>query len=307
MRVQTVRSIAFPPLLKVLIVLVVLPGAWACGGNEPPVPAVATPTLTLSYQRAPAGSPLELTYRFVVAESATFAEDYRVFAHVVDADEERMWSDDHNPPVPTSQWKPGQTVEYTRTIFVPVFPYIGNATINIGLHSVMTGPAGEQARLPLAGEDVGQRAYRVARLELLPQTENLFTIFKDGWHPAELAGDSGGVEWQWTKKEATLAFKNPRKDTLFYFEVDSPVARLVGGQQIEIIIGGQTVDAFPLGTDAQLLRKVRISPAQLGDGEMAELRISVDKAIVPALTPEAASKDPRELGVRVFHAFVDPR
>ena len=40
---------------------------------------------------------------------------------------------------------------------------------------------------------------------------------------------------------------------------------------------------------------------------MAELRIVVDKTFVPALTPEAASKDPRELGVRVFHAFVDPR
>jgi hypothetical protein len=55
------------------------------------------------------------------------------------------------------------------------------------------------------------------------------------------------------------------------------------------------------------LRKVKISPAQLGDAEMAEIRISADKSIVPALTPEAGSKDPRELGVRVFHAFVDPR
>jgi hypothetical protein len=40
---------------------------------------------------------------------------------------------------------------------------------------------------------------------------------------------------------------------------------------------------------------------------MVELQIGVDKSYVPALTPGANSKDPRELGVRVFHAFVDPR
>ena len=52
--------------------------------------------------------------------------------HVVDADEELMWTDDHNPPVPTTQWKPGQTVEYTRTVFVPIYPYVGEATIQVG-------------------------------------------------------------------------------------------------------------------------------------------------------------------------------
>jgi hypothetical protein len=38
-----------------------------------------------------------------------------------------MWTDDHTPPVPTTQWKPGQTVEYTRTVFIPIFPYVGDA------------------------------------------------------------------------------------------------------------------------------------------------------------------------------------
>jgi hypothetical protein len=40
---------------------------------------------------------------------------------------------------------------------------------------------------------------------------------------------------------------------------------------------------------------------------MAELQISVDKTYVPALVVGVNSKDPRELGVRVFHAFIDPR
>src|SRR5262249_20702141 len=161
-----------------------------CRKNEDKTPPAATPSVKLSHDRAPAGSPLEITYKFVVADNATFPEDFRVFVHVVDADEERMWGDDHNPPTPTSQWKPGQTIEYTRTIFVPVFPYVGDATILMGLHSTK-----DQRRLTLGGENVGQHAYKVARIQLLPQTDNLFTVFKDGWHMGETAGPDGAVEW----------------------------------------------------------------------------------------------------------------
>ncbi len=58
--------------------------------------------------------------------------------HVVDTDDELMWTDDHEPPTPTTQWKPGQTIEYTRTVFVPVYPYVGDATIQLGLYSTTT-------------------------------------------------------------------------------------------------------------------------------------------------------------------------
>jgi hypothetical protein len=275
----------------------------ACGSSEAPAPPVATPSLTLSHDRAAAASPLELTYRFVVAEDATIPKDYRVLAHVVDSDEELMWTDDHDPPVPTSQWKAGQTIEYTRTVFVPVFPYVGDAAIHVGLYSIA-----DQTRLPLNGEDVGQRAYRVARLQLMPQTENLFTVFKDGWHPAEVAGGNTAIEWQWTKGEATLAFKNPRKDSVFYLEVDSPNGNLHPAQQVEVVVGETVVDSFTLEPDGKpLLRKIALPAAELGTAEMSEVQIRVDKTFVPARVNASASKDMRELGVRVFHAFVDPR
>src|SRR5690242_18705340 len=96
-----------------------------CHRKEAPAPPVATPSVTLNHDKAPLGSPLEITYRFVVANDAQFTEDYRVLVHVVDTDDELMWTDDHNPPTPTTGWKPGQTIEYTRTIFVPVYPYVG--------------------------------------------------------------------------------------------------------------------------------------------------------------------------------------
>jgi len=273
-----------------------------CGGSEPTLPPVATPTISLSHDSAPAASPLEITYRFAVASDARFDQDYRVLVHVVDSDEELMWTDDHNPPVPTTQWKPGETIEYTRTIFVPVFPYVGEAAIHVGLHSTADG-----RRLPLNGEHVGQFAYKVGRLQLLPQTDNLLTVFKDGWHPAEVASDNATVEWQWTRKEATLAFKNPKKDAVFYLELDSPGGEYHGPQQVQILVGGRPVDEFTVAPGEHVLRKTKLPGAQLGAGEMSELQIRVDKSWVPAHVPAANSKDTRELGVRVFHAFVDPR
>jgi len=273
----------------------------ACRRKEAPAPPVATPSVTLSHDKTPLGSPIDIHYKFVVAPDAHFTEDYRVLVHVVDADEELIFAFDHDPETPTTQWKPGQTIEYTKTVFVPIYPYVGEATIQIGLYSTAT-----QKRAALAGDDAGQHAYKVAKLQLQPQTENVFTVFKDGWHPGEIAEHNATVDWQWTKKDATLSFKNPKKDCVFYLDVDNPGSVFNEPQQVSVTMAGQVVDAFTLKPKMPELRKIPLKAAQLGTGDVAELVISVDKTYIPAVLV-AGSKDPRELGVRVFHAYVDPR
>src|SRR5262249_31117514 len=116
-----------PPVRTValgLTALAVLTAATGCRKKETPAPPVATPSLTLNHEKAPLGSPLDIHYKFVVANDAHFAEDYRVMVHVVDADEELIFAFDHNPPTPTTQWKPGETIEYTKTVFIPIYPYV---------------------------------------------------------------------------------------------------------------------------------------------------------------------------------------
>jgi hypothetical protein len=272
-----------------------------CRRKEAPAPPMATPSVVVNHEKTPLGSPVDITYKFVVANDAKFTEDLRVMVHVVDADEELIFAFDHNPSIPTSQWKPGQTIEYTKTVFVPIYPYVGEATIQVGLHSIAT-----QKRVALAGDDAGQHAYKVAKLQLQPQTENVFTVFKDGWHPGEIAEHNSTVEWQWTKKEATLSFKNPKKDSLFYLDLDNPGSVLNEAQQVRVALGGAVVDTFTLQPKQPELRKIPLKAAQLGTGDVAELVISVDKTYVPAVLV-AGNKDPRELGVRVFHAYIDPR
>src|SRR6476646_2122648 len=99
----------------VLALLSTLP---ACHKDDS-APAVATVTFSSNKARVTPGSPVEFTYQFDVARDAKIDGDYHVFVQVVDSEGHRTsWNDDHVPPVPTSQWKPGQTVKYSRTSFV---------------------------------------------------------------------------------------------------------------------------------------------------------------------------------------------
>jgi hypothetical protein len=267
--------------------------AAACSGGDVDEPAVATPSLALNHTRVPIGSPLTLTYKFEVAPGAKIDGDYTVFVHVLDPDGEQLWTDDHQPPTPTSAWKPGQVIEYPRTIFVPNYPYIGEAQIRLGLYR-------GDSRLTLSGTEASRKEYLVSTFQLLPQSENVFLIYKDGWHQSEVAADNAAVEWQWTDKAATVSFRNPKKDVVFYLEADGRPDQVATPQKVTLRIGDQTVGSFAVDFRDRQLLKFPITAAQLGMADMTELVIEVDHTFkVPG--------DTRELGLRVFHAFVDHR
>jgi hypothetical protein len=263
---------------------------------------VATPSVTLSRSDAAVGSPVDVTYRFAVAPDAPpLGEDYLVFAHFMDPDREQMWTDDHEPPTPTRQWKPGDRVEYTRTIFIPKFPYVGTTDIEVGLYSPRSGE-----RLPLAGQDTGMRAYRVASFNMSLQAENLFVVFKDGWHETEVSED-GGLEWQWSTKEGTISFRNPRRDVQLILQVDQAVNALPEPQRVEVRFGTTVLDTFVLTTGSRELRRIALPARLFGEAETVEITIAVDKTFVPADVPSLRSSDARELGIRVFRAYVEPK
>jgi hypothetical protein len=280
---------------SVLMVCALLAAVAACSRNETSAPPVAKPTVTLAKDRAAIGSPLKMTYKFEVAENATFDADYAVFVHIVGPDGETLWQDDHTPTVPTSQWKPGQTIEYERTVFVPNYPYIGDASVRIGLYK----PEGGN-RLPLDAPDAGMHAYDVARLNILPQAENIYLIYREGWHGAEVDPTNPLNEWQWTKKVASIAFRNPKRDATFYLDCDARTDLFTPPQHVTITVGGQPIGSFEADNKDPKLRTFPISAEQFGDGDMAEIVIEVDRTFT-------GPGDPRELGIRVYHAFVEPK
>jgi hypothetical protein len=278
--------------------------AAACGGSDEAGPPQATPSVTLNKTRASLGSPLELTYTFVVAPGARFDQDYRVFVHFVNGEDEQMWTDDHEPPRPTTSWKAGETISYTRTVFVPSYPYNGRATIVLGLYSPR-----DNSRVPLAAKSRGQRAYEVAGFELVPSGENVFLIYKDDtWHPAEDAKDNGSVAWRWSRRAGVIAFRNPKRDATFYLQLDGrPDLQPVSPQTVTVAIGTEVLDRFTLADKEPVLRKVAIPAAAFGSGDTVELTIDAGSTFVPKDVPAAGSPDARELGVRVFQAFVEPK
>jgi hypothetical protein len=279
--------------LPVLIAALALAG---CHGKQANEPAVATPSLTFNKDRAPIGSAVTLTYKFVVAPDAKIDKDNWVFVHVLDPDGEQMWTDDHLPPTPTSKWKPGETIEYKRTIFVPNYPYIGEAHVRLGLYDQPTGK-----RQVLNAQEISRREYLVAKFQVLASSENIYLIYKDGWHPAEVDRNNPQNEWQWTKKMATISFKNPKKDSTLYLQYDARVDLFNPPQQVVLRIGDQTLGQFPADSKAPALLTFPMTAAQLGSGDLVDLVIDVDKTFKPGGT------DPRELGIRIFHTYVEPR
>ena len=281
-------------------VLTAIAALAGCNQKEDTTPPVASVQVSLSRPKVALGSPVEVTYKFTMAQNAPNLGQRRVFVHFLDADEELMWTDDHDPPTPTSQWKAGQTIEYTRTMFIPSYPYVGAAKVVAGLYT-----PGQNDRVKLSNEDRGDRSYKVVDFELLPQTENIFVIFKDGWHPAEVVTEgSGRTEWQWTKKDATIAFRNPKRDVTLVLQADNPASGPNTAQNVTVQIGDQVLQTIPLSAKNAPVLKFPVTAAQLGTGDMVEMKFTADKTFVPALDQSMKSSDPRELGARFFHVFI---
>ena len=270
-----------------------------CGGEKARESRPITPSVSFNKPRAPIGSPVEITYRFEVGpDSEPIPKDYDLFVHFLDSHDALLFTDDHEPPEPTSSWEAGDTVEYKRTLFIPLYPYLGTASVKVGLYVPETGE-----RLGLAGPGDGNLAYQVAQIELLDQKENIFLVYKEGWHQLENQPENRNIEWQWTKKEAVCSFRNPKKDSLLFFEADTNVAALEGPQQVSIWIGQTQIDTFPIESRDPVLKKIPIPASALGTEDWVDLRIVNGQAFVPQA--KGVGTDDRELGVRVYHLYIE--
>jgi len=269
--------------------------AAGCSGSKDTEAAVATPSVTFNKDRVAIGSAMTVTYKFVVAPNASFDKDYWVFVHVLDPNGEQMWTEDHLPPVPTSKWKAGETVEYKRTIFVPNYPYIGEAVVRLGMYDPPSGK-----RLVLSATEASRREYLVAKLQILGSNENIFVIWNDGWHPAESDPKNAQSEWKWSTKSSPLRFKNPKKDSTLYLEYDARPDLFPSPQQATLKIGDQEIGRFAADAKSATILTFPLTSVQLGTGDTVNLTLDLDRTFKPG-------NDPRELGIRVFHVYVEPK
>ena len=263
------------------------------------VPPVARATIGLNRSSVPLGGPLDLNIRFdMVPDTTGLTEDYRVLIHFIDENEELLWIEDHDPPQPTSSWKPGQTITYRQRITIPMYPYTGAASVAIGLYSPTDG-----TRLPLAGDNIGQRSYRAATLIIEPQPESSFLIYDDGWHSTEFSLD-GRTTWRWSTARSTLVFRNPRTDVSLALELEGRRDLFEVPQEVTLVIDGRTLQQFTLDTNEPVFIESEFHSSDLGTAETVRLELHVDKTFVPA-EQGGNPNDKRELGARLWYAFLE--
>ncbi len=295
---MTMRRTLGAALVVVLTGLVVMP---ACNRRKPVEVNPIVPSIEVNRLRAPLGSALEVTYTWALEpEAKKLGQDYRAFVQFLDSHEVILFQDDHLPIPPPSTWEPGETYSYTRTLFIPVYPYVGDVEVRMGLYPY----PGRGERPVLSGEDRGFREYKVATMELLPQTENIFLVYKAGWQNPETHPENPGIERTWTTREALVSFKNPKTDIVVYLEADTCVKCFSSPPELTVSVGSNVGLRTPIEDPQVFLKKVRVRAEDLGDEEWVDLKLAMNESFVPGELDPPLNNDDRELGLNVYHLYV---
>jgi hypothetical protein len=276
---------------------VVLP---SCGRRKAELYDIV-PSVKFNRTKVPLGSAVEVTSTWTVEATAKKVPNgYNAFIHFLDSHKVLLVADSHQPVPAPESWEPGKSYSYTRTVFIPVYPYVGDVEVRTGLFPVQ----GKRQRLGLKGDDAGLNEYRVGKIEFQPQTENIFLVYKEGWHNPEAHPQNASVERTWTKKEALVSFKNPKKDVLLYLEADTCFKCFPEQPVLTVSVNNKAGLAVPIESADVFLKKVRFKAEDLGSEDWVDLRFSMNQSFVPKLLTPPMNNDDRELGLLVYHLFV---
>jgi hypothetical protein len=289
------RSFQWIAMASALGASALLPG---CGKRKAEEVNPIVPQFSVNLPRAPLGSAIEVTYTWTCEAGMKKLEDHRAFVHFVDNQGSTLFTDDHLPVPPTSAWEPGKPpYSYTRTVFVPLYNYVGAVDVRVGLY-----PAnGKGPRVNLKGQDAGLHEFVAGKMELLPQTEKMYLVFKEGWHDPEPSPSNPTLEMIWTKKEAIVSFKNPKKDIVVYLEGDTNYKAFSVPPELTVSTENAGI-VIPIPDSELFLKKLRFKADQLGSGEWVDLRLTMNGSFEPKA--KGINEDVRELGLRVSHLYV---
>ena len=278
------RRVSICFCLAAIAALVAFPAAARKAPDEPPA---ATPSVTLNHDKVPIGSPVKITTSSPPRQNAPdiIKGEDTGSSSTCSIPTGSSCGPTTTPPVPAR--RPGSRGRRSNT----PGPFSSrtirtSAKRSCGSASTTRRPG---KRLTLSAQEASRKEYVVSKFQLLPQSENVFLIYKDGWHPAEVAADNAATEWQWTKKTATISFRNPKKDLLFYLEWDARPDLFTPPQQVTLTMGGQDHRRIYRRQPGQEMMTFPITAAQLGTGEMAELVINVNRRSHLAVATLASS------------------
>ena len=113
--------------------------------------------------------------------------------------------------------------------------------------------------------------------------------------------------WRWTTERASLSFRNPGSDSVLYFEFDGRADLFDPPQHVTIRLEDTVLHESVVDSPERQFHEVVLKAEQVGDRETVTLELEVDRTFVPSAIPGAPPGDDRNLGVRVFYTFLEPR
>ena len=223
-------------------------------------------------------------------------KDLTVFVHFWHGSN-LLFQDDHIPPVPTSQWEPGQEYKYQRRIYIPSFidefdpTFKGKESlrISVGLYNPYDR-SGESGREVLN-----------TRAEVLPPPPDVPEIvYEKGWYEQEIDSKAPLKKWRWMSGEARCIVDNPHQDSLLVIR-GGVNKEALPDQKIVFKIDDMVLDEF-IPDEATFEKSYTVKKEMLGEKDGFTLAISVDKTFIPA-TVFPASVDKRELGCMISFIY----
>lgn len=253
--------------------------------------------ITMTPERLSDNLYVKMDYKIVLNdEFSKIDKDLPMFVHFWrKKTKEMIVQDDHIPPQTSNTWKKGDTIAYTRTVFIPrffneyAFDYKKEEIIRLTI-----GLSNADTKIILLQKDL----LTESASDIAP------AIFHDvGWHQPEVnpkADKPEETKWRWTTQKAVCIIENPRKK--YDLRISGGVSKAhIPDQSVIIKINDTIIDQF-IPESAKFSKIYTLAPEALGELDEFQLSIETDKTFVPSqISPE--SKDDRELGVQIYFLY----
>jgi hypothetical protein len=227
------------------------------------------------------------------------SDDYKVYVHFWRSKiKEMLMVDDHDPGQKFSQWKVGDTVRYSRTIFRPKFldeldlDFEGfeNVNLTIGIYQ----PAVKDSKIILYDDVLNIQSASLTAPEI---------IYEEGWYQEENDTNIKNQDertWRWVSKKSVCIIQNPKKEALLEIRGGVDKEKLPD-QKIIFKVNDHLLEEF-IPEGGKFTKKYVLTPAMMGNDEDFKFIVETDQTFVPKVLNPAAT-DERVLGLQVYFLY----
>jgi len=229
------------------------------------------------------------------------AKEYRVFVHFWRTNSKEMLIQDDHPPVKkTSEWVPGETMTYSRTLFIPQFlnefdiDFEGYEEVKVTVGLYNPDPKSKEKSIILYEKKMNIQPASINAPEI---------VYNEGWYELETdikSTDSYEKSWRWTAQKAVCIIENPKRTSTLIVRGGVNKAA-IQDQKITLKINDTPLEEFMPET-AKFAKEYVITPEMMGDKDEFSLKFETDKTFVPNKI-DSNNKDNRELGIQVFFLY----